>query len=404
MIFTRKTIGLLISIVEWYDFAIYAMFIKEITKSFFNNYATMYAGLYSFLILSVAYLFRPIGAYIFGQITDICDENRSLQISLFMMAISSLLVCTVPENNIIGIIILVLVRIIQGIAMGGCYGMSYVYVVANTEENKNYAASFICIGFILGFIMGQMMNVLLGMYTDHSFLAQYGWRLAFMLGALMSLCVIQMIGYKRDENYCNTNQVQKSHTYKYMYQMSSNENMSRTNIGYMYFITSILVVGLDILGFYLLFVYNKYLMQHTLHLSATYIDIYNMFLLLCLWPIIVMFAKLSDAYGCRKILLFSGVLFTIMICILPWCSLYTLIPMLLMLGSCYGSLPVWMVERFQYYPAKVGLSFNIAAACFNILLSILAPISVNSGIHIFKGILMMIGLMICSIVYMDQRI
>lgn len=443
MKFSRKTIGLLISIVEWYDFAIYAMFIKEISKSFFSNYSGQYAGWYSFSVLSIAYLFRPIGAYAFGRMTEKTNENTSLQVSLFIMAISSLLVCIVPENSLIGIAILILVRILQGLAMGGCYGTSYVYVVSNVSEKKNYAASFVCIGFIIGFILGQMMNVMLTIYASNTLFAKYGWRLAFMLGALMSLLVIQLIGYKKTDAQedvsiasdvvvdINDSEdiVESTETHfdgylyddnPYMKMMSdvtdvkNNTKISEvieesvrektfTWANLIHFFGSVMVGGLDILGFYLIFIYNTYLVQNILNLSVVNIELYNMGLLLCLWPMIVIFSKLSDNYGERKILMLSSLLLLIMSYMLPWNSLYTLVPMLIMLGACYGSLPVWMVERFSAKPAYVGLSFNVAAALFNVLLSFLAPLSMQYGIGIFKIVMMLIAMLIFVIIYIDDR-
>lgn len=459
MKFSRKTIGLLISIVEWYDFAIYAMFIKEISKSFFSNYSGQYAAWYSFSILSIAYLFRPIGAYIFGKISEKADENTSLQLSLFVMAVSSLLVCVVPENSIIGIAILICVRILQGLAMGGCYGTSYVYVVSNVSERKNYAASFVCIGFIIGFLLGQMMNVLLTIYASNTLFAKYGWRLAFMLGALMSLLVVQLIGYRRDKNsdenddfvtdndvsleqlhadnthesdtndneihfdgfLYNKNKYVENMTNKAISEQIEREKANNANkmaidsaqssicksiydqCRYLiHFFNSMLVGGLDILGFYLIFIYNPYLVQKILHMSDIYITVYNVCLLLLLWPIIVIFSHLSDQYGERKVLLFSGVLFVCMLYMLPWYSLYTLLLMLIMLGACYGSLPVWMVERFKTRPTHVSLSFNLAAALFSVILSFLAPLATIYGIEIFKYALMLIAIVICLIIYMDN--
>ena len=177
-------------VLEFYDFIIFAIFANAITKSFFpaNNYI---AGLFlTFSIFAIGYLARPIGGIIFGHFGDKYGRKKTFTYSIILMAISTICVTFVPTYEQIGIlapIILTLLRLFQGISIGGEIPGAITFISETVPKIKTFACSVVFFGLVLGIILGQLMHIFLSNIFNSNELMLYGWRIAFLIGGIFGI-------------------------------------------------------------------------------------------------------------------------------------------------------------------------------------------------------------------------
>ena len=127
------------NVLEWYDFAIYGYFASAIGLAFFPESDPSVQVLMAFSIFAIGYLMRPIGGGLFGHIGDKYGRKLALNISVAAMAIPTFLVSILPDYNAWGIwatYILILLRLIQGLSVGGEFTTSIIYLVTHAPKGK----------------------------------------------------------------------------------------------------------------------------------------------------------------------------------------------------------------------------------------------------------------------------
>ncbi|WP_208987948.1 MFS transporter, partial [Pseudovibrio sp. W74] len=127
------------NVLEWYDFTVYSFLTATIATQFFPLENRVASLLSAFAVLAVGYAARPIGSVIFGHIGDRVGRKAAMMISVLLMGGGSLAIALLPTYGQIGIaaaILLVLVRIIQGIAVAGEYTASGVLLVEQAEPER----------------------------------------------------------------------------------------------------------------------------------------------------------------------------------------------------------------------------------------------------------------------------
>ena len=120
------------NIVEYYDFGIYAVYASTIGKLFFPSSSHFIEALAALSVFAIGFLMRPIGGMVFGHIGDIIGRKTALTISILGMAISSIMIGILPDYNTIGIIapiLLVLIRLFQGLCIGGEGAGSAIFIM-----------------------------------------------------------------------------------------------------------------------------------------------------------------------------------------------------------------------------------------------------------------------------------
>ena len=187
---TRKAItaGILGNALEWYDFALYGHFSVFIGQTFFPKEAPELAVLAAFAVFSVSFFMRPIGAVLFSAIGDRYGRKKALSLSMLGMAIPTAAIGLLPSYADIGYAataLLVILRLFQGLALGGEMGGAVTYVMEHTPQRRvGLASSLIqastCTGLLLGTLMSSGISAAL---TDAQF-ASWGWRVPFLIGLL----------------------------------------------------------------------------------------------------------------------------------------------------------------------------------------------------------------------------
>lgn len=182
------------NVVEWYDFALYGYLAGVIAPVFFPSDQPTAGLIATYGIFAAGFLMRPIGAAIFGWFGDLHGRARTMQISVAMMALPTLLLGVLPTYQQIGIVaplLLVLVRLIQGLSVGGEFSSSATYLVETAPEGKRgLTGSWANIGSMTGSLLGVGAAALTTNVFDADAVVDWAWRLPFLAGALVGLAAI----------------------------------------------------------------------------------------------------------------------------------------------------------------------------------------------------------------------
>jgi MFS family permease len=177
--------------IEYYDFLLYTSAASLVFgQVFFSNLSASLATILSFTTLLVGYLARPVGGVIFGHFGDKLGRKKMLLITMGMMGVATALIGVLPtyaQAGSLGAVGLVLLRLVQGIAVGGDWGGSASLSVEASEEGKRgLTASFVNMGAPSGAVLAALILALFGLMDNHTFLT-WGWRIPFLLSAVMVL-------------------------------------------------------------------------------------------------------------------------------------------------------------------------------------------------------------------------
>src|SRR6516164_2034181 len=154
--------GMIGNLLEWHDFAIYGYFAATIGRKFFPHEDPVAQLLSAFSIFAIGYLMRPIGGALVGHIGDTLGRRTALTFSVAAMAIPTFLIGLLPGYQTIGVLApvgLILLRVLQGLSVGGEYARSMVFLVEHAAEGRRglmgaLGASGGTVGMLLGSAVG----------------------------------------------------------------------------------------------------------------------------------------------------------------------------------------------------------------------------------------------------------
>ena len=185
---TAAVIG---NVLEWYDFAVYGFFAPILASQFFPSGDRVVSLLAAFAAFAVGFLMRPVGAALFGYIGDSYGRARALLMSIAMMAIPTVLMGFLPTYATLGVgasFLIVLLRMFQGMAVGGEFTASIVFLAENSPaKRRGFFASFSMFGATAGTMLGSAVGGLLTNRLSTEQLASWGWRAAFVSGILVAI-------------------------------------------------------------------------------------------------------------------------------------------------------------------------------------------------------------------------
>ena len=178
--------GLIGNVLEWYDFGLYGFFAPILASQFFPSGNRTLSLLAAFGTFAAGFLMRPLGAALFGHIGDRYGRARALLLSILMMAVPTVLMGLLPTYATAGLAAsaaLVLLRMCQGVAVGGEFTSSIVFLAENAPEGRRgFFASFAIFGGTAGTMLGAAVGAALSSALSPEQLADWGWRLAFVSG------------------------------------------------------------------------------------------------------------------------------------------------------------------------------------------------------------------------------
>ena len=176
------------NIVEYYDFGIYAVFAIVIGKLFFPSENAFVQTILAFSVFALGFMMRPIGGAFFGLIGDRFGRKIALTSSIIGMAIATFCIALLPTYEQIGILaptILIIIRLFQGLCIGGEGAGSAVFIL---EHLDSYKPGLIGSIIMASNIIGTLFAILIGIIINHFFIDNdFSWRFGFTIGGLMGL-------------------------------------------------------------------------------------------------------------------------------------------------------------------------------------------------------------------------
>jgi MFS transporter, MHS family, proline/betaine transporter len=183
--------GAIGNVLEWYDFAVYGYFAAAIGRTFFPSEDKVAQVLAAFGIFAVGFLMRPVGGAVIGYIGDRLGRRAALTFSVAAMAVPTFLVGVLPGYDMLGIaapILLTLLRMIQGLSVGGEYTTSIVFMVEQARSgSRGLIGAMSCCGAVGGILAGSATGAALASVMSEAALESWGWRIPFMLGLVVGL-------------------------------------------------------------------------------------------------------------------------------------------------------------------------------------------------------------------------
>ncbi|MBI1181861.1 MAG: MFS transporter [Alphaproteobacteria bacterium] len=364
----RRTViaGLAGNVMEWYDFGVYGFFAAAIGHQFFPADNPTTSLLASFGVFAVGFIARPLGGLVFGHIGDRMGRRTAVIASVLMMIVPTLLMGLLPTHDQIGLaapIVLVALRLFQGLAVGGEYTTSMVLLVEEAQPSRRgRVGSYAPFGAICGLLLGSAVGAGITSALSPEMSASWGWRAAFLTGVLIGLAVF--IARSRLPKETEVKTVSR--------QTSPIRDAFKTQ-----WRTILKVIGFNLvngIGFYLCFVYLTTWLMQTHGISESQALLQNSVALLALLAATLVAGYLSDVIGRKPMLIIGTGLMTVLAWPLFWLvSQHSIAAMIagevgfaIVLSFFFGACPAFMVEAFPKHVRCSGLSvgYNLALSIF----------------------------------------
>jgi MHS family proline/betaine transporter-like MFS transporter len=365
---TRRAIiaGVIGNIMEWYDFAVYGFFAAILGRQFFPAEDPLSSLLAAFGVFAAGYLMRPFGSIIFGHIGDRVGRKAALTLSVAAMAVPTFLIGILPTHAQIGAAasaLLVALRLIQGLSVGGECATSTIFLVEQAAIGKRgFLGSWSMFGAIAGILLGSAIGALVLAVFGTDAAESWAWRVPFLLGIVLGGAGL----YLRRALAADAIAPEDRTLRLPVVEAFSTE-----------WRTIIRVFGLNIVqavGFYLCFVYvTTYLRQVDFISTSKALDINSasMLVLLLMMPVA---GLLSDRFGRKPVLLVGVVGVLTLSYPLFWLMHHPATVMIMLgqlgfsiiLGLYLGTLPAAIVEIFprRVRCSAMSISYNAAIGLF----------------------------------------
>ena len=177
------------TVFEWYDFYLYGSLAPIIGAQFFSAYPPATRDIFALLAFAAGFLVRPFGAIVFGRIGDIVGRKYTFLVTILIMGLSTFIVGLLPNAATIGFaapVILIALRLAQGLALGGEYGGAATYVAEHAPQGKRgYYTSFIQTTATLGLFLSLLVILFTRTAIGEADFAAWGWRIPFLVSVLL---------------------------------------------------------------------------------------------------------------------------------------------------------------------------------------------------------------------------
>ncbi len=177
------------TVFEWYDFYLYGSLAAIIGAQFFSQYPEATRNIFALLAFAAGFLVRPFGALVFGRLGDLVGRKYTFLVTIVIMGASTFAVGLLPSSESIGIsaaIILIILRCLQGLALGGEYGGAATYVAEHAPHGRRgFYTSFIQITATAGLFLSLLVILGVRSYLGEEAFLSWGWRIPFLLSAIL---------------------------------------------------------------------------------------------------------------------------------------------------------------------------------------------------------------------------
>ncbi len=293
--------GMVGNVLEWYDFVVYGFLAVILGELFFPSTDPMVSLIKSFAVFAVGFLMRPIGAIVFGYIGDRFGRKKSLTISIILMAVSTTAIGLLPTYQQIGIlapILLVTLKLLQGLSVGGEYTTSVSFIVEHAPENRRgLFGSVAILGAVFGILLGSASGAFITKILSEEALYSWGWRILFFTGVLLGF-----VGYYVRRNI--------DETPKFL-ELEYEEMVDKKPIRDLFknykkeFLKTFFLSTFQAVGFYTIFVYIANHLNVFVKFPKAEALTINTISMIVLAVLIPFFGFISDKIGRKPLILFS---------------------------------------------------------------------------------------------------
>lgn len=349
------------NIIEWYDFYIFGSLAAILSVTFFEQSDPVAALLSTVALFSIGFLIRPLGALVFGRLGDAVGRKYTFLVTLSGMGLSTALIGVVPGYASIGLsaaIILFILRLVQGLCLGGEYGGAITYVAEHvSDEKRGYYTGWLQTSPTLGIVLSLTVIVGTRQALGTEAFNAWGWRVPFLLSLLL-VAVAIYIRFRLQETPIFQAIKAKGQTAANPWR----EAFRGQNLKYVV-IATIIVIGEGCVWYSSQF-WALYFLQTVKKVDVLTSSVIVGAALLIATPTLVLFGWLSDLIG-RKPIILAGFL----LAAVTYYPLYTLLgvyaepgrvnyPMAILVvavlvsyvGMVYGPIAAFLAE---YFPARI---------------------------------------------------
>jgi len=198
--------GVVGNIYEWYDFAVYGLLASEIGAAFFPDSSKELQLINSFGVYLAAFLMRPIGAVLFGELGDrLVGRKNALVFSIVLITVPSVLMGLLPSYEQWGVvapILLVLLRMIQGMSVGGQLAGSYVLSIEqSTQKNRGLRGSICDASSVSGFLLASGITTAVRSIFTEEQVDEWAWRVPFWVSLLLAPCLFFIVRHSKESKF-----------------------------------------------------------------------------------------------------------------------------------------------------------------------------------------------------------
>ncbi|WP_273404457.1 MFS transporter [Campylobacter avium] len=179
------------NLVEWFDFYIYAFTAVYFAHKFSGSDDPVIQQISAFGIFALGFFMRPIGSWFFGSLADKIGRKSSMVFSVILMAVGSFMIAFIPSKDVIGdwaILLLLLARLIQGLSVGGEYGIAATYLSELASDGKRgFYSSFQYVTLIGGQLLAVASISVMLLFFNEEQMKDWAWRVLFVVGGILAL-------------------------------------------------------------------------------------------------------------------------------------------------------------------------------------------------------------------------
>ena len=359
--------GIAGNVMEWYDFTVYGYFASVIGIQFFPSGDRLSSLIASFGVFAAGFLMRPVGSLIFGHIGDRVGRKAALTMSVAAMALPTFLIGLLPTYQQIGVaapVALTLLRLVQGLSVGGEYTTSLIFLVERAPpQSRGLLGSWGPFGVAGGLLLGSGIGTLLTALLDPQAVSDWAWRLPFCFGIAVGL-----VGLYIRRNVAEPAPATGTATLRHSPLVEAFRMQWRKILQ---------VIGFNVvsaIGFYLCFIYVTSWLRQAEHLAATTAFDINTAAIALLLLLIPLAGTLSDRIGRKPVLIAGAGGLLVLAWPLFWLMHHPQASLVLvgqlgfaaLISALAGASPAALVEAFPRSARCTGLSvgYNFCMAVF----------------------------------------